>query len=47
MMRRAGHVARMGRDEVHASFYVGRKRLLGRPKRKWEDIIKMNLQEVV
>ena len=46
-MRWAGHVACMGRDEVHRSFFCEeRKRLLGGPKRRWEDIIKMNLQGV-
>jgi hypothetical protein len=42
-MRWAGHVARMGRGEV-----MGRtegKRPLGRPRRRWEDNIKMDLQE--
>ena len=48
-MRWAGHVARMeeGRD-VH-KVLVGKpegKRPLGRPRRRWEDNIKMNLQEV-
>jgi hypothetical protein len=48
-VRWAGHVARMGeRRRVHRVL-VGkpeRKRLLGRPRRKWEDNIKMDLQEV-
>ena len=41
-MRWAGHVARMG-------VLVGKpegKRPLGRPRRRWEDNIKMDLQEV-
>ena len=44
----AGHVARMGRRGVHRVL-VGKpegKRPLGRPRRKWEDNIKMDLQEV-
>ena len=48
-MRWAGHVARMGEDrDVHRvlvrKFEV--KRPLGRPRRRWEDNIKMDLQEV-
>ena len=48
-MRWAGHVARMvvGRG-VHRVL-VGKpegKRPLGRPRRRWEDNIKMDLQEV-
>jgi hypothetical protein len=48
-MRWAGHVARMGEDrEVHRVLVVKpeEKRPLGRPRRKWEDNIKMDLQEV-
>ena len=44
-----GHVARMGDREVHTGFWWGRrdgKRSLGRYRRRWEDNIKMNLQEV-
>ena len=48
-MRWAEHVARMGkRRDVHRVL-VGepeRNRPLGRPRRRWEDIIKMDLQEV-
>ena len=48
-MRWAGHVARMGEDRgVHRGL-VGKpegKRRLGRPRRRWEDNIKMALQEV-
>jgi len=48
-MRRAGHVARKEEmREVH-KVLVGKpegKRPLGRPRRRWEDNIKMNLQEV-
>jgi hypothetical protein len=48
-MRWAGHVARMGEDRgVHRAL-VGKpewKRPLGRPRRKWEDNIKMDLQEI-
>jgi len=45
----AGHVARMGERRCVYRVLVGkreRKRPLGRPRRRWEDNIKMNLQEV-
>ena len=45
----AGHVARMGEDGGVQMVLVGKpegKRLLGRPKRRWEDNIKMYFQEV-
>jgi hypothetical protein len=48
-MRWAGHVARMGEDRGVYRVLVGKpegKRPLGRPKRRWEDNIKMDLQEV-
>ena len=48
-LRWAGHVARMGEDRVVYSVFVGKpegKRPLGRPRRRWEDNIKMDLQEV-
>ena len=48
-MRWAGHVARMGEDRVVHRVLVGKpegKRPLGRPRRRWKDNIKMNLQEV-
>ena len=48
-MRWAGHVARMGEDGVVHSVLVGKpegKRSLRRPRRRWEDNIKMDLQEV-
>jgi hypothetical protein len=48
-MRWAGYVARMGEDTVVHRVLVGRpegKRPLGRPRRRWEDNIKMDLQEV-
>ena len=47
-MRWAGHVARMGEDRVVQRVLVGKpegKRQLGRPRRRWEDNIKMDLQE--
>ena len=48
-LRWAGHVARMGeRRDVHRVL-VGKpegKRPLGRPRRRWEDNIKMDLREV-
>jgi len=48
-MRWAGHVARMGEGRGVHSVLVGKpegKRPLGRPRRRWEDIIKMDLREV-
>jgi len=48
-MRWAGHVARMGKDRGVHGVLVGKpegKRPLGRPRRRWEDNIKMDLQEV-
>jgi hypothetical protein len=48
-MRWAGHVARMGERRGVYSVLVGKpeeKRPLGRPRRRWEDNIKMDLQEV-
>jgi hypothetical protein len=44
-----GHVARMGERRSVYRVLVGKpegKRHLGRPRRRWEDDIKMNLQEV-
>jgi hypothetical protein len=48
-MRWAGHVARMGERRGLYRVLVGKpdgKRPLGRPRRRWEDNIKMDLQEV-
>ena len=48
-MRWEGHVARMGEGRGVHRFLVGKpegKRPLGRPKRRWEDNIKMDLREV-
>jgi len=45
----AGHVARMGQGRGVYRVLVGRpegKRPLGRTRRRWEDNIKMDLQEV-
>ena len=42
-------MARMGEDRVVHRVLVGRpegRKPLGRPRRRWEDNIKMNLQEV-
>ena len=49
-MRWVGHVARMGEGRCVRRVLVGipeGKRPLGRPRRRWEDNIKMDLQEVV
>jgi hypothetical protein len=48
-MRWAGHVARMGEGRGVHRVLVGKpdgKRPLGRHRRRWEDNIKMDLQEV-
>ena len=48
-MRWAGHVARMGEGRGVYRDLVGKpevERPLGRPRRRWEDIIKMDLHEV-
>jgi len=48
-MRCAGHVGRMGEGRGVHRVLVGkpeRKRPLGRPSRRWEDNIKMDLREV-
>jgi len=48
-MRWDGHVACMGASRGVYSVLVGKpegKRPLGRPRRRWEDNIKMDLQEV-
>jgi len=48
-MRWAGHVARMGESRGVYRVLVGKpeeKRPLGRFGRRWEDNIKMDLQEV-
>jgi len=49
-MRWAGNVARMGERRGVYRVFVGKpegKRPLGRPRRRWEANIKMDLQEVV
>jgi len=49
-MRWAGHVARMGEEMGAYKVLVGKpegKRPLGRPRRRWVDNIRMDLQEVV
>ena len=48
-LRWAGHVARMGQFRNPYRVLVGKpesKRALGRPRRRWEDNIKMDLMEV-
>jgi hypothetical protein len=49
MMRWAGHVAHMGEVRGAYSILVGSpegRRPLGRPRRRWEDNIKMDLREI-
>jgi hypothetical protein len=48
-MRWVGHVARMGEGRGVYRVLIGRpegKRTLGRPRRRWEDNIKMDLREM-
>jgi hypothetical protein len=48
-MRWAGHMARMGEERGVYRVLVGKpegKRPLGRPRRRWVDNIRMDLQEV-
>ena len=48
-MRWAGHVARMGEERGVYSVLVGKpegRRPLGRPRRRWADNIRTDLQEV-
>ena len=48
-MRWAGHVERMGKRRGVYRVLVGKpegKRSLGRPRSRWDDNIKMDLQEV-
>jgi hypothetical protein len=48
-MRWAGHVARIGENRNAYRLLVGKpegKRPLGRPRRRWEDNIRMDLGEV-
>jgi len=48
-MRQAGHVERMGEERGMHRVLVGKpegKRPLGRPRRRWEENVMMDLQEV-
>jgi hypothetical protein len=48
-MRWAGYVARMGEERKAYKVLVGkpeRKRPLGRPRRRWEDGIRMYLRQI-
>jgi hypothetical protein len=48
-LRWAGHVARMGEGRGVYRVLVGKPegtRLLGRPRHRWEDNVRMELQEV-
>jgi hypothetical protein len=48
-MRWAGHVARKGEERNVYRVLLGkpeRERPLGRPRRRWEDWIRMNLREM-
>jgi hypothetical protein len=48
-VRWAGHMARIGEEKGAYNILVGRpegRRPLGRPRRRWEDNIKMGLREI-
>ena len=48
-LRRAGHAARMEEGRIAFKILTGKptgKRHLGRPRRRWEDNIRMNLEEI-
>ena len=47
-MRWAGHVGRMGEEmgRIGSCWETGGKEPLGRPRRRWMDNIRMDLQEV-
>ena len=48
-LRWAGHVARMEEGRSASKILTGKptgKRLLGRPRRRWEDNIRMDLEEI-
>jgi hypothetical protein len=48
-IRRAGHVVRIGEVRGAYNILVGRperRRPLGRPRRRWEDNIKIDLREI-
>jgi hypothetical protein len=48
-IKKNGHVARMGEERAVYRVLVGKpegKRPLGRPRRRWVDNIRMDLQEV-
>jgi hypothetical protein len=48
-MRWVGHVERIGKERDVCRVLVGKleeKRPLGRPRHRWEDNIKMDIQEV-
>jgi hypothetical protein len=47
--RWAGHVARMGEERDEYRVLMGKpegKRPLGKPRRRWEDVIRMDLREI-
>jgi hypothetical protein len=46
-MRWAGHVTRTGEESKNVQGFGGkalRKKPLGRPRRRWEDVIRMDLK---
>ena len=48
-LRWAGHVARMGEGRSTFEIFTGKptgKRSSRKPRRKWEDYIRMNLKEI-
>ena len=48
-LRWAGHVARMEEDRIAFKILTGKptgRRPLGKPRRRWEDNIRMDLEEI-
>ena len=45
-LRWAGHVARMEENRSTFKILTGRKRQLGRPRCRWEDNTRMDLEEI-
>jgi hypothetical protein len=45
IMMSVGHVTRMLEREVHTGFWWGKKPL-GRPRRRWQDNIKMDFKDI-
>jgi hypothetical protein len=44
VMKWVGHIARIGEMKKYPKFSVGKSEPLGRPRRRWEDIITMDVK---